>query len=144
MRPETTRSLPHSQLTQHGPDEIVDALHQWAFALADVDNHHSLVAVPGTRALVMRAGVETNERAFMAGREFAHIHPPPDNGSMHIMLPAIDAAEVCDKGWGEDHYLVTQGHMPKGLVLVFSPRNADELEVIKTIVSYSYEYALRV
>ncbi|MEM1128478.1 MAG: hypothetical protein AAGI71_17665 [Bacteroidota bacterium] len=77
----------------------------------------------------------------MIGREFAHIHPPPDNGSMHVMLPPEEAVEVTTKGWGEDHYLVTQGRYRKGLVMLFSPRNNEELEVVKLIVKISYDYA---
>ena len=79
---------------------------------------------------------------MMINREFAHIHPKPDNGSMHVMLPQTDAYEVTSKGWGEDHYLVTQGHWPPGLIMVFSPRNTDDLEIVKSIVSRSYEYAI--
>jgi len=77
----------------------------------------------------------------MIGREFAHIHPHPDNGSMHVQLAAEDAHDVIETGWGESHYLVTQGQLPMGLVMVFSPRNGAELEAVKTIVSRSYEYA---
>ena len=73
--------------------------------------------------------------------EFAHIHPSPDPGSMHLTLSATDATHVIDQGWGEDHYLVTQGRWPKGLVMIFSPRNDEELEQVKTIVAKSYEFA---
>ena len=140
-KPKTTSSIPHSQIDQHGPDSIIDKLHAWAFSLADVENQHSGISVPGARALVMHDSASCNHEAFMIGREFAHIHPHPDNGSMHLMLPAEDAVEVAEKGWGEDHFLVTLGHFPKGLVMVFSPRDDDELETIKTIVSRSYEFA---
>ncbi|MEM8489388.1 MAG: hypothetical protein AAF756_01070 [Pseudomonadota bacterium] len=142
-RPATTHSLPHSQLNQHGPDDIVQRLHDWAFALPDVENRDSLISVPGSRALVLRDGVECNQQAFMIGREFAHIHPHPDNGSMHLVLPSEDALEVTAKGWGEDHYLVTAGQLGKGLVLIFSPRNDDELEVVQVILNRSYENVLR-
>ena len=77
----------------------------------------------------------------MVGREFAHIHPAPDVGSMHLQLSASDAKHVISSGWGEDHYLVTQGRLPKGLIMVFSPRNEDELSVVKTIVKRSFEFA---
>lgn len=140
-KPDTTSSLPHSQLTQHGPDGIIDQLHSWCFSLPDVVNEPSAISVPGTRALVMRDDAICNGDAFMIGREFAHIHPHPDNGSMHLQLPADDAFEVTSKGWGEDHYLVTQGHRPTGLVMVFSPRDENELEVVKSIVKRSWEYA---
>lgn len=141
QKPETTNHLPHSQLTQHGPDHVIDKLHKWCFLLPSVVNEPSGISVPGARALVMHDSVKCNHEAFMVGREFAHIHPHPDNGSMHVKLPQEDALEVTEKGWGEDHYLVTQGQYPVGLVMVFSPRDDEELEIVKSIVRKSYEYA---
>ena len=140
-KPETTSRLPHSQLTQHGPDEIIDKLHQWCFSIPDVNNEPSGISVPGARALVMHHGAQCNHAAFMVGREFAHIHPHPDNGSMHVKLPADQASYVVEKGWGEDHYLVSAGQYPKGLIMVFSPRDEDELDAVKEIVGQSYEFA---
>ncbi|MEM1073775.1 MAG: hypothetical protein AAGI36_04945 [Pseudomonadota bacterium] len=140
-RPETTSELPHSQLTQHGPDEVIQKLHQWCFSLPDVENERSGISVPGSRALVLHESADCNQNAFMIGREFAHIHPHPDSGSMHLKLAAEDARAVADAGWGEDHYLVTQGHYPTGLVMVFSPRDDTELEVVKEIVARSYKFA---
>ncbi|MEM8541802.1 MAG: hypothetical protein AAGF25_12680 [Pseudomonadota bacterium] len=139
--PETTSSLPHSQVTQHGPDDIIQELHAWCFALPLVANEHSQISVPGSRALVLHEGTECNHEAFMVGREFAHIHPHPDNGSMHVKLSAEDAQSVVEAGWGEDHYLVTQGHYPPGLIMVFSPRNEGELDIVKQIVARSYAFA---
>lgn len=140
-KPKTTSSLPHSQVTQHGPDAVIDNLHAWCFALPDVNEGDSGVSVPGSRALILRDGVDGNPDAFMVGREFAHIHPHPDNGSMHLQLSAGDVAEVVETGWGESHYLVTQGRLPIGLVMIFSPRDDAELEVVKTIVSRSHAFA---
>ncbi|MEM7796832.1 MAG: hypothetical protein AAF579_20570 [Cyanobacteria bacterium P01_C01_bin.118] len=37
--------------------------------------------------------------------------------------------------------MVTQGQYPVGLIMVFSPRNDEELETVKAIVRKSYEYA---
>lgn len=140
-KPQTTSKLPHSQLTQHGPDEVVRELHAWAFALANVDNVPSGISVPGARALVLHDHVECNHAAFMVSREFAHIHPHPDSGSMHVMLAPEDALAMIDKGWGEHHYLVTAGQLPVGLVMVYSPRSMEELEQVKAIVTRSYEFA---
>ena len=139
--PETTSCLPHSQVTQHGPDEIVQKLHDWCFALPHVANEHSGISVPGARALVLHESSACNHAAFMVGREFAHIHPHPDSGSMHVKLPAHIATAVVDAGWGEDHYLVSQGHYPPGLIMVFSPRDDDELNIVKHIVAQSYAFA---
>ncbi len=141
QKPETTNQLPHSQLTQHGPDDVIEKLHEWCFSLPSVNNQQSGISVPGSRALVMHDDIECNHEAFMIGREFAHIHPHPDNGSMHVKLSQEDAEKVINNGWGEDHYLVTAGQCPAGLVMVFSPRNESELDTVKSIVKRSYEYA---
>ena len=140
-KPRTTSNIPHAQLDQHGPDEVINQLHEWAFSLPSVQNEPSSISVPGARALVMHDSCNCNHHAFMAGREFAHIHPHPDNGSMHVMLSPIDAQEIIAKGWGEDHFLVTLGHFRKGLVMVFSPRDEHELDAVKTILQRSYEFA---
>lgn len=140
-KPETTNHIPHSQVTQHGPDHIIDQLHKWAFSLPDVENQPSGISVPRARALVMNECATCNQDAFMVGREFAHIHPHPDNGSMHVQLTEENALKVVEKGWGEHHMLVTMGRLPVGLVMVYSPRDDTELETVKTIVTSSYEYA---
>lgn len=140
--PEVLRRLPHSQLTQHGPDAVIDQLHAWCFALAGVLNEPSGISVPGSRALVLSADVQGNQNAFMIGREFAHIHPKPDNGSLHLMLPPVDVRVVKEMGWGEDHYLVTQGQWPTGLMMVYSSRNDAELSIVKQIVKCSHAFAI--
>jgi hypothetical protein len=76
----------------------------------------------------------------MRGNEFAHVHPP-DDGSMHMMLPAGDVPDLNHKGWGEIHPLVPAGRMPPSLVLVFGPRDDDELAVILGLIDASYTYA---
>lgn len=143
-KPDTTSHIPHSQLNQHGPDEIVDKLHEWCFSLPSVNNEHSGISVPGARALVLHSGCDCNQEAFMIGREFAHIHPHPDSGSMHVKVTAEDARDIIACGWGEDHFLVTLRQYPPGLIMVFSPRDDDELEVVKKIVLRSYEFATNI
>lgn len=143
-KPRTTSRLPHSQIDQHGPKNVIDALSRWCFdALPGVVEEPSGISVPGARALVCGPNCRgCNRKAFMVNREFAHIHPAPDLGSLHVVLTAHDAHAVIDSGWGEDHYLVTQGQWPKGLVMVFSPRDTEELETVQAIVKRSYEFAL--
>ena len=76
----------------------------------------------------------------MVGREFAHIHPKHDNGSMRVVVSAEDAEVIKQAKWGEDHYLVSQGMWPPGLIMVFSPRDEQELETVQQIVAKSYEF----
>lgn len=42
------------------------------------------------------------------GTEFAHLHGARD-GSLHVTLPAADAADAIEKGWAELHPLARQG-----------------------------------
>ena len=92
-KPHTTSQLPHSQLDQHGPDHIIDKLHDFCFSLDGVENQHSAISVPGSRALVMHESHECNHDAFMIGREFAHIHPHTDSGSKHVKFEEQGAIE---------------------------------------------------
>lgn len=63
--------------------------------------------------------------------ETAHVHP---ECSSHITLSMADAEEVVRKGWGERHRLSGVWPMPWSYVLIYAPRDDDELEVWETIM----------
>ena len=104
------------------------------------------------------------------GLEFAHVHAryiPSDHptaieaktrglpwqayqgggqGSMHMCLSLRDAAAVLDTGWGELHLLAgkTMGpsaKVPRGLVLVYAPRTAEEVSTVVRILGASHAFA---
>ena len=101
------------------------------------------------------------------GCEFAHIHTkyfPADSdfaiskssqrwqswqgggqGSMHLCLSLKDAALVLEKGWGERHLLSGNSDIgfsvPNGLVLIYSPRDAEEIQVCLNILKASLSFA---
>ncbi|KAI8947203.1 hypothetical protein F4801DRAFT_520469 [Xylaria longipes] len=53
--------------------------------------------------------------------EVAHVHP---EGSAHMFLSLVDAAEVVRRGWGERHKMSgVAGILPWGYVLVYAPRD---------------------
>ncbi len=140
-RPRTHYGLPHQQLDQNPPAPIYARLKERAFDLPFVERRPSIISVPGAEALwLQEAGGHSCAEAFMRGNEFAHVHPPED-GSMHMMLPEPDVAEVLGKGWGEIHPLVPLGRMPPTLLLVFGPRDRQELDVILTLIDASYRFA---
>lgn len=70
---------------------------------------------------------------FMKGLkgELTHVHP---ECSSHITLSMADAEEVARKGWGERHRLSGVGPLPWSYMLVYAPRDDEELEVWKGIV----------
>ena len=93
-KPQTHYGLPHSQLDQNPPFEIYAKLKAEAFEFPFVERRPSIISVPGAEALwLTEEGGHSCEEAFMRGNEFAHVHPPED-GSMHMMLPEGDVSEL--------------------------------------------------
>lgn len=140
-RPRTTGTNPHMQLEQNAPAEHWAELARRAFALPDVEERPSLVSVPGARALWLREGVPAGPgEAFMARREFAHIHPLPE-ASIHLALPPELAREAVEKGWAEPHPMARRGYVPDTIVMIYGPRDTDEVEIAWTLLRASYQFA---
>jgi hypothetical protein len=140
-RPRTTPTNPHTQLEQNPQREVVEELARILFALPGVEERPSAISVPGARALWLREDVPTGPReAFMIGREFAHIHPMPD-GSLHAALPPEVAQEAIRKGWAEQHPVARMGYIPHNVVMIYAPRDAQEIEVVAGLVVEAYRYA---
>jgi phospholipase/carboxylesterase len=68
--------------------------------------------------------------------EPVHIHGVTDT-STHLCLPVERAQEVCDLGWGEVHPFGDFGTE----IMVYGPRNQDELTVILSIIQESLNFA---
>src|SRR5215213_11164180 len=140
-RPRTTPTNPHTQLEQNPQPEMVEELAWRVFALPGVEERPSAISVPGARALWLRDKLPAGPReAFMIGREFAHIHPMPD-GSLHAALPPEVAQEAISKGWAEQHPVARLGYIPQNVVMIYAPRDAQEVEVVAGLVDEAYRYA---
>ena len=133
--------MPHQQVNENAPHALQEALFERCSGLAGVVVGRSHVSVPGARAFHLAAEQARGQpAAFMAETEFAHLHPPHD-GSLHLMLPEVQARAVIDAGWGEFHPLVIAGVLPPTQLMVFGPRDSPELEVIWRIIQASYRAA---
>ncbi len=142
IRPCTLKGTPHQQLDQQPEDEKIRAkLATRLLALKGVVEGPSGISVPGARALILCDEVLGPPEALMVGREFAHLHPPPDQ-SMHITLPEDRARGAIEAGWAEYHPLVAQGRLPPTHVMVYAPRDDGELETVYGLVRESYQFAL--
>lgn len=139
-RPKTGPAVPHQQLTQTAPVELQNLLWERMRALEHIATGYSYVSAPDSKALhMLPMYAKGPEQAFFAGTEFAHLHGSSD-GSLHLVLSAKDTAEVLTKGWGERHPLAHRMAKP-GLVMIFGPRDNDELEIVWEIIQRSYAYA---
>jgi hypothetical protein len=140
-RPGTTPTNPHTQLEQNPERQVIEDLARRVFALPDVEECPSAISVPGARALWLREDVTAGPpEAFMIGREFAHIHPMPD-GSLHAALPPDVVQEAIRKGWAEQHPVARMGRIPQNVVMIYAPRDAEEIEVVAGLVMEAYRYA---
>ena len=140
-RPRTTPTNPHTQLDQNPGPPIVEELGRRMFELPGVEERPSAISVPGARAMWLAEGVPEGRRdGFMIGREFAHIHPLPD-GSLHAALPPETAEEAVGKGWAEQHPMARMGYIPANVVMIYAPRDEQELEIILRLIEESRRYA---
>jgi Family of unknown function (DUF5519) len=141
-RPRTTPSNPHTQLDQQPSDpSLVEELARRVFALSGVVEEPSRISVPGARALTLADGEPMGPpEAFLIEREFAHLHPPPDH-SLHAMLPLDVAREATDAGWAEVHPVARLGLIPPTAVMLYAPRDEDELGVIAVLIEASHAFA---
>jgi hypothetical protein len=153
-RPPTRSCLPHAQLGEVSPTTLHAAVLQHIFGGAaeaplcpGADGPRpSLVSLRDTQALHMRPGEPLAAGASMIGPEFAHIHGPQGGlGSWHLALSEADASAVLAAGWGELHLLAGQTlgdtPLPRGLVMVYAPRDEAEVRVVYRIVQASYAFA---
>lgn len=137
-KPNVTTGIPHIQLDQNSSNEMLDELATWAFSLDGVVEQASLASLPGARGLTAAGELPARREAMIVGREFGHIHP---GGSLHLRLPPGEAGDVVSEGWGEYHPYALDGAIP-GLVMVYAPRTAGDLAVVRTIIEASAAFAL--
>jgi len=140
-RPDTGPAMPHQQLSENAPAELQEELWRRMSSLEGVRTGPSGVSLPETRALHLDPDLAAGPPdGFMVGTEFAHLHGPED-GSLHMALPADVARQAIDRGWAELHPLARAGRLPETLVMVYGPRDSDELETVWSLVTASYENA---
>ncbi len=140
-RPTTTPTNPHTQLDQQpAGTEQRERLAAELFALPGVEEHESLLSLPGARALWLVEAGGAPADAFMAGTEFAHLHPGADQ-SLHAMLPPAIVEEAIEAGWAEQHPVARRGLIHANAVMLYAPRDDGERKVIVSLVNASYAYA---
>jgi phospholipase/carboxylesterase len=134
-RPGTTTTNPHTQLTQNAPEDLQERVLAFAQALPGVVVGPSLVSVQGARAFLLPQAPPGE--AFMIGHEFAHLHPA-DDGSLHLTLAPEDVAAAIENGWAERHPMAGRFGLTVNLVMVYGPRDEDELAVVTDLLRASH------
>ena len=139
--PKIGETIPQLQFSDLSPDDIRSKLWDWAFStFEDVTEENTRISVPTTRAMWLDPKVPVaHQDAFMpppGSREFCHMHL---DGSIHAVVANEVEDEIIRKNWGKRHPLY-HSHGVKE-VIVYAPRDEDELDVLKSVIKMSYEYA---
>ena len=142
-KPLTGQQPPHLQFSDLSPKEVFEKMEQWAlFDLPEkvpfIRKHPTLISVPSSQALWLDESKAAAKNAFMPpshSREFAHLHA---DGSWHLVVAENTVEEIIMAGWGERHPWYDKGVLE---VMIYAPRNDDELSIIKQLVITSIEHA---
>ncbi|GAA3401526.1 luciferase domain-containing protein [Pseudarthrobacter polychromogenes] len=140
-RPQVSWTIPQEQRSDNAPRELQDKLLSRISTLAGVSTRQSAISVPGATGLMLGPAPSATPDGFLVPSvgEFAHQHPAHD-GSLHVALPSVLAAEAVAKGWAVAHPLAGV-RLARGMVLVYGPRDDSELEAVAAIVQTSHYYA---
>ena len=59
-----------------------------------------------------------------------------------MVVPPERVKEILTSGWGEPHPVALAGLIPINTVMVYGPRDDEELEVVWRLVQASHGYAM--
>lgn len=140
QRPEVSSEGPQRQLSQRSTPELWGLLVSRAFALPGVVEGHSQVSPVSSRAVFFEPDLPERapETSLAPGQrlEPVHLHGVHDT-SIHLCLPRDRAIALVDLGWGQPHAYGDYGTE----LLVYGPRDEDELEAVLSIIAESLEFA---
>jgi phospholipase/carboxylesterase len=137
LRVQTSGRVPHVQLGVEQKTELIDALHQLAYSLPDLEKRPTIVSISGSGMWLANSVSVSHPKAIVSGREFAHIHP---DGSLHAPFSLDRAIELEKKGWGERHPWADRNQGWEGLVMLYSASSEEELETLIQLVTESYNF----
>lgn len=142
--PITPDGIPHQQHDQNAPLAMQQRLMAAIFTLPGilvVPTPFSLAGSQGWR--LVRDFARGPDDAFISTEslEFGHLHRPSD-GSMHMLLPLAFSMVALGKGWGIIHPLSDNisGENTE-YVMIYGPRDEEDLRTIWIIAQISYYFA---
>ena len=138
-RPKTIRGPLHVQCNGHGDPkylmELLNDVLDWPY-IEPIPMPHHLDKVP---IRLQELAVTDDAAAFISDTEFAQVLLAAP--TIILELPLVCAHWAIVKGWAEPHYLQSLGLIPAGTVIVYTPRDREELEVCRSLFRESYHFA---
>jgi hypothetical protein len=139
-RPKTLRGPLHIQCDGHGDRKYVNQLVQdvlsWPLIETVPNSQDPTASIP----IRFEEGAATLDSApYISEREFARVL----QGALtiYLALPLVCAHWAIVQGWAEPHYLGSFGLLPAGTVLVYTPKDREELGICYKLFSAAYHSA---
>ena len=137
-RPQTTAGIPHTQIGFAGDEALSAELSRRVAKLPGVTLGPTRVSLPGAVGFQLSADMHLERpEVIVGGLEFAHLHP---DGSLHASLDPQVALAAVEAGWATAHPWADQREGWEGFVLIYSPINQTELDVVTQLVVHSYSF----
>lgn len=138
--PQIDIRYPCLQLEDTAQQSLREELLHSAKRLAGIVVQPTELSVPAMALVMDEALAEGQPEAFIRGREFTLIRT---DGSVHLPLMPEWGEQVLKTGWACIHPLVRYmaGALPPQNLIVYAPRDEQELEVVWRIVQASYCFA---
>lgn len=139
-RPRTLRGPLHIQCSGHGhrkyTDQLVRDVLSWPHVEALPDSSNPRTAIP----MRFEENAATLDSApFISAREFARVLLGAQ--TIYLALPLVCAHWAIVRGWAEPHYLSSFGLLPAGAVVVYTPKDREELAVCYALFYAAYHSA---
>ena len=140
-RPLTIVSPLHVQCSDHGDDKALRDLVNEVIAWPDIEAGPLPVGSADLISFQVGEDVATGDPSvFIAGREFGRVlFGAP---TIYLTLPLICAHWAVVRGWAEPHYSSGTGLVPPGVMVVYTPRDKDEMAVCRSLFWISYNFSL--
>ncbi len=139
-RPLVSTEGPQRQLSQQATPELWGRLVASTFALPMVEEGRSQVSPASSRAVFLTDRLEQRapETSLAPGErlEPVHLHGVFDS-SIHLCLPAERGHELTELGWAQPHQYEDFGTE----LLVYGPRDSDELDMVLSFIVESLAFA---
>lgn len=138
-RPKTIAGPLHIQCNGHGDPKYLNRLLNDVLSWPYVESTPPASRSDTIPIRLTEDAIGSDPSAFMTAREFARVLLGAP--TIILTLPMICARWAIVKGWAEPHYLQSFGLMPPGAVLVYTPKNREDLAVCYALFSESYHFA---
>jgi hypothetical protein len=143
IRPNMICEPAHIQLDGRGNPKylhhLVDEVRGWPY----VQLYPPFAGNPDTFSFRLEEmSIAADSSAFITDREFARVLMATP--TIYVTLPLVCAHWAIVRRWAEPHFLSSHGVMPPGVVVLYTPRDQEELEVCYFLFSESYCFARKV